>query len=338
MYKQFNQAKKLYDYKEKYDNLLDLSEYPKYGLVDNYGNEIFIKKNKLVYSSRYKLLLLKSALEQLEQMMDYLTELKNKSLINTYRSFLDNIKPNLGYVDDNLHEATRLQTSLSQFRAYVKFKNISWQDFYQFTDIFFEMLRGTPTTAQAFTPSVARDAGRPVLSSGLAVSLQPAQSVGLLKIYEDKNFKIFHDAAKYFGFFLNLTQPTQLILNLNSSALSISLDSFFTEQYNRSIETELERCFYFLVTLYNILYEENKYYIQHKFTECETKNLISFKQNVPSKKEVDLIKLYLDYKKSEYKLDLKQSDYKKILDVVYSLPELEAVEYINNVTRTYNKV
>lgn len=331
MFKDFKNQKELYVIKEKYTNIFDITEKPRYGLVDHLGNEVVVKKSKLDFSTKYKIVLLEDIIKPFEEMMDYFKNLNNKSLIDSSNTFLNSLQVISGYTDDTAERTTQLQTSLQRTKAYVKQKNLTIKNFEDFF-VAWAGAEGRGGQGRGVNRLSGLVRGADLVWSGLAAQCAGRDRLSREKVFSDKYFSIYANTAKYFGFLVNFYNPLQLIFNISSEVMTISLDKFFAERYTRFIETELDEVFYYLTTLYNLLYEENKYVIEKRYNKCSTENIISLKENAPAKKDVDIIKLYLDYMLvcSTRKLD--DSDYRKVLNICYALPELEAVEYIKNVT------
>lgn len=331
MFKDFKNQKELYVIKEKYTNIFDITEKPKYGLVDHLGNEIVVKKSKLDLSTRYNVILLQDIIQPFEEMMDYFKNLNNKGLIDSSNTFLNSLQVISGYTDNTAERTTQLQSSLLQTKAYVKQKNLTIKNFEDFFNAWAGARAAGGGRGVNTLSVLAR--GADLVGSGLAAQLSAGGGrLRREKVFSDKYFDIYADTAKYFGFLVNFYNPLQLIFNISSEVMSISLDKFFAERYTRFIETELDEVFYYLTTLYNLLYEENKYVIEKRYKKCSTENIISLKEKTPTKRDIDLIKLYLDYMLTCSTRKIDDSEYKKVLNICYALPELEAVEYIKNVT------
>ena len=345
---QYNNIQDFSYIKSRYTNIFDITETPNYGLIDNFGNKIEIKKSKLGVSTKYNVILVEDIVPLFEEMMEYIENLFKKQLITRSDTFLGDLKPYNLYVDPAALEMERVRNVTDSLKSYSIKYNINWKNFYEFLEIFLGILAPAaphaspvPAPPHASPMPSARCAlnscpvRRPVLDCGLGVGL--ARNVRASTIYNDKYLDTFVSVSKYFGFMIHFHEPTKLIFNIRSEALQIPLDRVFDYWYNGFIEGEMERAYYFLVTIYDILKKENPFHQRKKFNGCRTDIRLLDKDDAPKISEVDLKKLYFEYQLALNKIYLSDFDKKRQLKLINHLSEKEAVEYVNSFLQT-NKI
>lgn len=328
--------------KQRHTNILDLVKTPKYGLVDQFGNQVQIKKEKLGVSTKYNVILVQDIIPLFEEMMEYFENLNKKQLIDSNGTFLNNLKPINLYKDPDKLEYEAIKAVVERLKVYCLKYNVQWRDFEQFCQIFFDMLRagsgggsGGAHLASSM-PSVRASCvgASSVLLWGLGVGFAHTRDKirNRANVYQDKYFDTFASVSKYFGFMINYHDPLQLIFNLRSEALSISLDTIFDDWYTRTIGSQLEKNFYRLVTVYELVNEELPFYQIKKFDGCRTKIKQLSKVAPPKIDKVNTKYLYFDYMIAMNNINILDSDRKRYLNILDSLDHLEATEYVNSVT------
>ena len=340
--KDFKNTKDYSYIKRKHTNILDLLENPRYGTVDELGNQVEIKKEALGISTKYNVILIKDVIPLFEEMMEYFENLNKKQLIDSSGTFLNNLKPVNLYVNPDKIEYDSVRLTVDQLKLYCIKYGLQWQNFEEFCDIFFDILRvgvrgGARPYARSMPAATLRGgSARSVLEWGLAVGLCSTQDsvCNRANIYGDKYFDTFASVSKYFGFMINYYEPKQLIFNLKSEALSITVDRIFESWYNRSIGSFPEKIFYRLVTMYDLLNEELPFYQIKKFDGCKTKIKQLTKSESPSIEQVNIMYLYFDYMTSINKINISPTDRKRYLNTLDSLNQLEAIEYVNSFLKT----
>lgn len=331
MYNNFEKSKEFEKYKQLYPNLLDLTSFPTYGLVNHRGQPVCVKPEMIGYSTKFRVALQKDVLSNFEEMMEYILEVRSKNLVPN--SFINNFVPVSQYLDRRTTLSSTLKDSIDRFRVYVNRFHKSWRNFSEFSILWAgggRHARAVPTF-DAEKIRVAGIALPSVVNSGLSWGISPMMK--RTDFFSDVHFSFFHDACKHFGFFINFHSPNQLIFNVNHDSLKKPLDRFFGDGYNLLIHEELINTFSELSTVYSILLEENPYYTEIKI--CNGKTIIDLieKEKTPKVEDVDLKKLYLDQHININKIPLNDSEYNRVLKILHVLPETEAVEYVLSLTQ-----